>query len=193
MKIFGSGILLSAMLAFAGAQGANAADYAADIPGAAPVIPQWEVRVGGLFHDTMNRESGVDINAEVLSRWGAFAFTVPFVNTPAMLRPHLGANLNLSGDTSMVYAGYSLTVDVTDRLFIEGSFGGMAHNGNTQVGNPDKLALGCNVMFRESAALGVRVTDRMNVSAIIEHSSNNGYCNANNGLTNVGVRLGYTY
>lgn len=152
-----------------------------------------EFRAGVLYHDLMQRESGVDINAEILFRFAAVDFTIPGIGTYGMLRPHVGGNLNLSGDTSMAYAGYTLTLDVTDWMFIEGSFGGMVHNGNTQRNVAGKLALGCNVMFRESASLGFRVTDQINVSTTIEHSSNNGYCDANNGLTNVGVRLGYAF
>lgn len=185
-------IVRSSLLAAAITAASVATASSADLGGQPGGLTN-EFRAGVLYHDTMNRESGVDINAEILFRWAAVDFTVPGLGTNAMLRPHIGGNLNLSGDTSMVYAGYSLTMDLTNWMFIEGSFGGMAHNGNTQRGVPGKLALGCNVMFRESASLGFRVTDRINVSAMIEHSSNNGYCTANNGLTNVGMRLGYAF
>lgn len=168
------------------------ASHASDLDGINTRLTN-EVRGGVLYHDTMGRESGVDINAEVLLRWAAFRFTIPGLNMNTQIRPHVGGNLNLNGDTSMLYAGYSLTIDLTDRLFLEGSFGGMTHNGNTRVGVPNKLALGCHVMFRESASLGFWFNDNINVSAMIEHSSNNGYCSSNNGLTNVGVRLGYAF
>lgn len=186
-------ILLPLAVLGATVQGVAAADmaYGDPLPGSAKILRS-EFRGGVLYHDTMNRESGVDINAEIISRWGGFQFNAPW-NTNVMLRPHIGGNLNLSGDTSMVYAGYTLTIDLTDRLFVEGTFGGMAHNGNTRVGVPGKLALGCNVMFRESASLGYWLTDTVNLSAMIEHSSNNGYCTSNNGLTNLGVRLGYAF
>ena len=172
--------------------GANSLASAADLGGKTSDLTN-EVRGGVLYHDLMHRESGVDINAEILLRWVAVDFTIPGLGTKGMLRPHFGGNLNLSGDTSMVYAGYSLTLDLTDWMFIEGSFGGMAHNGDTSKTTSNSLALGCNLMFRESASLGFRINERVNVSAMIEHSSNNGYCSSNNGLTNAGVRLGYAF
>lgn len=173
------------------------AAMAADYYGAASrtttgFAPYNEVRGGVFYHDTMDRESGVDINAEILSRWAALAWKTPFLDTQSMLRPHFGGNLNTAGDTSMLYAGYTLTIDLTDSLFVEGSFGGMVHNGHTEEGQGG-LALGCNVMFRESASAGYRIDQAWNVTAMIEHSSNNGYCSDNDGLTNVGLRVGYAF
>jgi lipid A 3-O-deacylase len=152
-----------------------------------------EVRGGVLYHDTMGREDGIDINAEILSRFAALEFTTPFLDTRAMLRPHLGVNLNTAGNTSMAYFGYSLTVDLNTWLFVEGSFGGMFHNGNTGVNKPNALSLGCNLLFREAGSLGVRFSESVNLSAMIEHSSNAGGCTGNNGMTNVGMRLGYLF
>ncbi|WP_158306617.1 acyloxyacyl hydrolase [Polymorphum gilvum] len=184
-QILASGLCL---LAISGAAGA--ADLTAPTPRSAVVS---EVRGGLLYHDLLGKEPGVDLNAEFLSRWGGFGFVVPGLDTFAMLRPHIGASLNLMGDTSMIYAGYTLTVDVTDRLFVEGSFGGMVHNGYHDTTKRDRLELGCSLLFRESAAVGLRLTERLNVTATIEHSSNNGECAPNNGLTNAGVRLGYAF
>lgn len=186
-------VIVAAAFAATCAPAAMAADYYGAPPmGARSFAPYNEVRGGVFYHDTMHRESGVDINAEILSRWGALAFKTPFLDTQSMLRPHFGGNLNTSGDTSMLYAGYTLTIDLTDQFFIEGSFGGMVHNGHTEEGQGG-LALGCNVMFRESASAGFRINQAWNVSAMIEHSSNNGYCSDNDGLTNVGMRLGYAF
>jgi len=154
--------------------------------------PRHEVRAGVLFHDLMGRETGVDLNAEYLSRFGAFDLFMPLLHTSAVFRPHLGANLNTSGDTSMVYAGYSLTLDLTDRLFIEGSFGGAVHDGDSN-SNSGGLHLGCNVLFRETASVGVHLSEHVNLLATVGHSSNSGLCDANNGLTNAGVRLGYLF
>ncbi len=172
---------------------AHAADPRNETESHAAAGPRHEIRGGVLFHDFMNRESGVDLNAEYLSKFGAFDLFVPRTRIQAVFRPHIGANLNLNSDTSFAYAGYSLTLNLSDRLFLEGSFGGMVHNGLSDGVGDDRLDLGCNVMFRESIAAGFRFTERWNVSAIVEHSSNSGFCNANNGLTNAGVRMGYVF
>ena len=193
MSAFSKNVLVASLLAATCAPAALAADmYGAPPLQARTFAPYNEIRGGVLYHDTMDRETGVDINAEILLRWGALAWKTPFLDTQSMLRPHIGGNLNTAGDTSMIYAGYTLTIDLTDALFIEGSFGGMAHNGHTEAGQGG-LALGCNVMFRESASAGFRINQAWNVSATIEHSSNNGYCSDNDGLTNVGVRVGYAF
>lgn len=155
--------------------------------------PRHEFRGGVLYHDLSGKETGVDLNAEYLSRWAAFDLFIPGTPVQAVFRPHLGANLNLSGDTSFAYAGYSLTLNLTDRLFLEGSFGGMVHNGMSDSHDDKRLDLGCNVMFRESIAAGFRITEHWNISALVEHASNSGICSDNNGLTNTGIRVGYIF
>jgi hypothetical protein len=187
------GLVAAMMLAACGAGSARAEDAETARIGAAHALFVSELRGGVLYHDAMGREGGVDINLEILGRFAAVEFETPLLGTRGMLRPHLGGNLNTAGDISSLYFGYSLTVDLTDWLFVEGSLGGMVHNGNTRAGVPGKLALGCNLLFREAASLGVRLTDAVNVTAMVEHSSNTGACNANNGLTNMGVRLGYMF
>jgi len=154
--------------------------------------PRHELRGGVLYHDFMERESGVDLNIEYLSRFAAFDLFIPKTSVQAVFRPHIGGTVNTNGDTSYAYAGYSLTLNLTSRLFLEGSLGGMVHNGDGTSRDGD-LHLGCNVMFRESASLGVRLTEHINVSAMVVHGSNAGLCNANNGITNAGVRVGYTF
>ena len=176
---------------------AVSAGSAADLGGEAEknraAGPRHEIRGGVLYHDTSGKESGADLNAEYLSKWAAFDLFIPRTGVQAVFRPHIGANLNLNGNTSFGYAGYSLTLNLTDRLFLEGSFGAMLHNGNSDSHDDSRLDLGCNVMFRESIAAGFRLTDHWNVSGILEHASNAGACSDNNGLTNAGVRIGYVF
>lgn len=166
-----------------GPSGAEVAHYAA----------HHEARVGVLYHDFMHKETGVDLNAEYLSAWLAVGFRIPGLDTLGQLRPHIGGNVNLNGDTSQIYAGYSLTLNLTERVFIEGSFGGMAHNGKHLSATNNRLSLGCSVMFRESASLGVRIYDNWSLVATVSHASNGGLCEPNNGLTNAGVRVGYSF
>lgn len=178
------------ILAVATAQAADLGNESAKYTAAGP---RHEIRGGVLYHDTSGKESGVDLNAEYLSKWAAFDLFVPRTKVQAIFRPHIGANLNLNGNTSYGYAGYSLTLNLTSRLFVEGSFGGMIHNGLSDSHDDDRLDLGCNVMFRESISAGIRLTENWNVSGILEHASNSGFCSDNNGLTNVGIRMGYVF
>jgi lipid A 3-O-deacylase len=82
-------------------------------------------------------------------------------------------------------------------MFVEASFGGAFHNGdrhsNALSTPPDRQALGCSPLFRESGSVGVRLTAHWSVIATIEHLSNGGLCTQNRGLTNVGARIGYSF
>ncbi len=113
------------------------------------------------------------------------------------LRPHLGATVNFGGLESMVYAGVSWTVPIAETpLFFEASFGGAVHNGSTgPYGTATYPArdLGCSLAFRESASLGVMINDNASIMATVEHASNANLCQANRGLTNMGIRFAYKF
>jgi lipid A 3-O-deacylase len=196
------GIVFAAVIASCGA---TVAVQAADIPAFEPA-PQtavvagteWrlldEVRGGVFYHEVHGPEEGsVDINAELLSS------RLPLIDQSSAWywlspRLHLGGTVNTSGDTSHAYAGLTWTLDVTQAFFIEGSFGGAVHNGETGNNVPsDRNALGCTALFRESASIGYRFTPNLSLMATIEHLSNADLCDQNRGLTNAGLRLGYTF
>lgn len=152
-----------------------------------------ELRLGLDAHDPWSPEKGsVDIKAEVLFQKPVLS-SDPFWQalTP---RPHLGASFNLGGKTDFAYAGLTWTFDLTDRLFAEATFGGAVHDGKTgrdlTVG---RNALGCPVLFRESAGLGFKLSEQWVIMGVIEHLSNAGLCDQNRGLTQVGARLGYRF
>jgi hypothetical protein len=153
-----------------------------------------EFRFGASAQDPSGPEAGsANLTGEVL-------FSKPF--TPADLftsyfvpRPHVGGSVNFDSKTSFAYAGLTWTVDVTPRVFVEGSLGGAVHDGNTNpfYTPPDRAALGCSPLFRESGSFGVRLSTNWHVMATVEHLSNAGACSDNRGLTNVGARVGYAF
>ena len=133
---------------------------------------------------------------------GEILFAKPFTASDLFTsyfipRPHIGASINTNGRTSFAYAGLTWTIDITPNIFVEGSFGGAVHNGDTHSNPalvaPDRQALGCSPLFRESGSVGVRLSANWSVLATIEHLSNAGLCTQNRGLTNVGARVGYTF
>jgi hypothetical protein len=190
---------VSAVLSFCGLIPA----VAADLSGGTPLVPYGpqpspfflsEIRIGGSLQDPSGPESGSgNIVGEIL-----FAKPIlpvdPLVNL-LIPRLHVGASVNFAGDTSFAYAGLTWTFDLTTRFFVEGSLGGAVHNGNTSriIIPPDEAALGCSPLFRESAGVGVRLTQEWSVMASVEHLSNAGLCSQNRGLTNFGLRLGYSF
>ena len=153
-----------------------------------------EVRGGVFYHgyDTPEQGRGVDLNGEILSprivelNAGWWSYLVP--------RMHLGGNLNTAGRTSDGYLGWTWTVPVYRGLFAEISLGGSYNDGHTQfVPPPGYSAVGCHLMFRESASLGYQFTEHWSVLATAEHISNDHLCDRNAGITNFGGRLAYTF
>jgi lipid A 3-O-deacylase len=195
MTIVRSAVLTLWVLASA-VSSASAADLSSRPtapPPAYSVSPSFELRLGAFAHDPWSpEEGGVDVNGELLfPRWPVPAdpFWTPFVP-----RLHVGGTVSTQGKTSTAYAGFSWTVDITDRVFVEASFGGALNNGATGVYVPDgRIAMGCNASFRESASIGVRLTPQWSILATVEHYSNAGLCDHNRGLTNVGARIGYAF
>ena len=179
-----------------GAFGADIGGLGTYAPPPRPMSLVSELRVGASAQAPWSREKGsANLTGEILF---AKPFTTADLFTSYFVpRPHLGASLNSRGDTSFGYAGLTWTVDITPRVFIEASFGGAVHNGSTQSSLAlvplDRAALGCSPLFRESGAVGFRVSQNWSVMATIEHLSNNGLCNQNRGLTNIGARLGYSF
>lgn len=150
-----------------------------------------EVRGGVYAHDidfwSFNREEGADVNAEVL-------FVSPdFLEAVWSPRPHLGLTVNTAGDTSHAYTGLTWEYDIFGDFFIDGSLGISAHNGYRDTDDPDRKSLGSPVLFRIGAAVGYNLTEKVNVSIQFEHMSNAYLANENEGMDNVGLRLGYRF
>ena len=101
------------------------------------------------------------------------------------LRPrlHFGGSISTNGGTNLAYAGLTWEVFLTRRLFVEAAFGGAIHDG------PDNDFV-FSVNFRESASVGVMLSDRWDIMATVDHMSNANLRDENRGLTTVGLRLG---
>ncbi len=172
---------------------ANAAEPYGSL--AAPVSRQgpFEMRLGVYAHDPVSPEKGsADFNGELLfDVFPADRSTLPGVLTP---RLHAGATANFAGKTSQVYGGLTWTWDVTPQVFVEGGLGGAVHNGKTTLIVPPGFnAMGCGWGFHEQATLGYWISPAWSVMATVEHTSNTGLCKKNRGLTNAGLRIGYSF
>ncbi|MDX7953273.1 acyloxyacyl hydrolase [Lichenihabitans sp. Uapishka_5] len=195
-------VAATAVLAVAPASMGRAADFplnpsSYDTTTLAPA-PLWgvvqEVRGGVFYHgyDSPEQGKGVDLNGEILTprvvelNAGYWSYLVP--------RMHLGGNLNTDGRTSDGYLGWTWTVPVYRGLFAEISLGGSYNDGHTAFVPPvGYSAVGCHLMFRESATLGYQFTQHWSVVATAEHISNDHMCDRNAGVTNFGGRIGYTF
>jgi hypothetical protein len=117
-----------------------------------------------------------------------------FANVLLRPRPMIGVNIATDCCTDQIFAGLTWDVPVGP-VFIEASFGGTIHDGDLRQppGSADGLELGCRVLFRESAGIGVRLGPHWTVLAGADHSSNNELCDDNNGLTHIGGMIGYHF
>jgi lipid A 3-O-deacylase len=177
-----------------------AAALLALVPGAAAAQVKLidEVKIGGLAHDVgflgHHVESGADVNIEML-------FTPPdilrFIGSP---RPHIGADINTSGNTSDGYFGLTWGImliqslfGANDGIFANGSLGGAVHDGYIDTAPANRKRLGSRILFRESAELGYQINPGLNVSAFLDHISNANLGNHNAGITSAGARLGVKF
>jgi hypothetical protein len=141
--------------------------------------------------DGSTSEAGVAVNAEALFDPLPIASGYPALDRVLTPRPHIGATVNAGGDTSLAYAGLSWTIPLyQDWLFAELSFGGALHNG--PLDEPGIASYGCGWAFRETLSFGMSLSQDWHVLASFEHMSNADFCDRNRGLTNAGVRLGYS-
>jgi lipid A 3-O-deacylase len=155
-----------------------------------------EIRAGAYIHSPGYKEGDtLSLSGELLTSPIQTGFSNPVAAFIFGPRLNLGFTANVEGFTSFAYTGFTWTYDVTERLFLEASFGGGIHNGELEppVAN-DRLTLGCRVLFREGATAGFRVTQSWSVMASVEHLSHAGLCSDfNNGITTAGARVGYTF
>jgi len=115
-------------------------------------------------------------------------------------RPVFGADINSNGDTSNYYAGlawggtfYKPGWNRDDGFFGYFTFGPSVNDGKISTNDPHRKSLGSHVLFREGGDLGYQITARVSVAAFIDHISNAGLANRNEGITNGGVRFGYKF
>lgn len=161
----------------------------------APFFAVTETRLG-VFAANLEESAGEQaetlINVEVLFGKLPGQYSDPLSNY--FLRPRLHVGFSLTpdeGGTNQAYAGVTWEFRLNDWAFIEASFGGAVHDGPTAGNDPDSY--GCAVNFRESASLGFELSERMRLLFTVDHMSNAGLCDQNQGLTNAGVRLGYRW
>jgi lipid A 3-O-deacylase len=151
-----------------------------------------EVRLGVYDHDSnlaasRHETSNPDINGQILLK------SPDFLSWAGAPRPLIGTNINTGNGTSIAYLALAWDYNFTDALFVEGSFGGAIHNGETEHETPSKLDLGCRVMFHETASIGWRFDEHNSLMLTADHMSNASLCHANPGLTDIGIQYGYKF
>lgn len=171
----------------------------ASLAGQAQAVDLDEVRFGVFTQSCCgfgsSKEDGAAINGEAV-------FSSPrFLSVLASPRPVVGATVATDGDaTSQIYTALEWRVDVS-RFFVAAGVGAAIHNGETDRYDPiadaarvdDTIFFGCRALFRLAGDVGYRVTDRLSASFHWNHISNAGLCSDNEGLDQMGLRLGLSF
>lgn len=149
-----------------------------------------EIRAGALAHDqgfTSHKEDGVDVSGEIVfgdTGWFGGGWT---------LRPNIGADINTDGNTNQAYVGMLLGHQLFGPMFFDVGAGGAWHDGKLDTTDPERHSLGCRVLFHLEGDLGVDLGESWAVMVHIDHISNADLCDRNEGLTNLGVLIGYRF
>jgi lipid A 3-O-deacylase len=155
-----------------------------------------ELRLGVFGDDAVHRERQAPMaSIDALSSPIVFYQTSnPLLASFLAPRFEGGAMINTFGLTSYAYAGLNWRTPKWGPVFAELGFGGAVNDSSTNPHNMQHTDLGCPVTFRESAAVGWQLTERIDILASIEHISHANLCsNTNPGLTSVGLRVGYHF
>ena len=179
-------LLLGAALAAGLAAGATAEVRVVD-----------EIVVGAYEHDVpflaSQREHGADANLEV-------RFASPdFLKAIGSPRPFIGGLYNTEKTTNQGYFGLNWDFTLAralfraaDSLFLGADLGGAVADASEN-GKLKRKALGSHMFFREDLDLGYRFDPSWSVMASFNHISNAGLAKHNQGLNDLGLRIGYRF
>jgi hypothetical protein len=161
-----------------------------------------EIRFGAYQHDTgiigNHKEVGADFAVEMLSH--------PIDALWIIGRPRIvfGGAVNTAGQTSQIYLGIDKQLNFAtsvfsknDAFFIEGTIGGVWHNGKLDVvGTPLESrwkSHGSRFLFRPGLALGYRFNETWSIAASLNHVSNAGLAKRNEGMNDLGLLIGMRF
>jgi lipid A 3-O-deacylase len=159
-----------------------------------PALTGFEFRSGGFVSMHGAEQGDPNFNAELIFPKIAHVqgwedYLIP--------RAQLGGMANLSGGTSYIYGGPIWTIPY-DRFFADIGLGGAVNDG--QVGHyddPDRNKMGCHVLYHAGADLGYKLTANWSVMITADHISNGSPtlsdCGKNEGVSVLGLRLGYSF
>jgi hypothetical protein len=152
-----------------------------------------ELKIGVLAHDVPDLWSGfraepnsADINIEAL-----LSPSIAFLG--GTIRPAIGGSLSTVGATSDGYIDARWQYETPSGIFFGLGLGAAVHDGQLQLEDWDRKALGSRVLFHIPAEVGYRFDDHNSLSAYFEHMSNAYTVSPNEGMDRLGIRYGYRF
>jgi len=152
-----------------------------------------ELKIGALYHDVPGLWSGfqverqaVDINAEI-------DFHPLWSSESSSILPAIGGTYNPDGQTSHGYADVRWKITPSPIWYLTFGIGAAFNNGQTDLVDYSRKALGSHILFHPSVELGLNLDAHNNVSVYFEHMSNGNLATYNEGMDDIGVRYGYRF
>jgi lipid A 3-O-deacylase len=152
-----------------------------------------ELKFGVLAHDVPNLWSGFNVESDpiAINVEALLAPSVTFLR--GTLQPAIGGSIAIEGGTSTAYLDARWTIESPSGIFFSLGLGAAIHNGQTELDDLDKKALGTRVLFHIPAEIGFRLDDHNSLSVYFEHQSNANTSHINEGLDRLGIRYGYRF
>ena len=152
-----------------------------------------ELKLGILDHDVPDLWSGfraepnsVDINIEAI-----LSPSIMFMG--GTIRPAVGGTINTDGTTSHAYIDARWQYETPSGIFFGLGLGAAIHNGQLELEDWDRKALGSRVLFHIPVEIGYRFDAHNSLSAYFEHTSNAYTVDPNEGMDRLGIRYGYRF
>lgn len=182
-------VMLAALLATGLVTQARAQDFGLD-----------EVRAGAFYHSAYTGFLPTGDNWD-LSRFEDVKFAALFASPDIAAfhwlgspRPEIGATISLAGRENLVHANLNWQIPVFDTpLYLELGFGAAITDGALDGAVRPARSFGCALNFYEAAGVGAHVSEDVTVTLRYEHMSNLDICSPNDGLSNLGVMVGFKF
>lgn len=109
-------------------------------------------------------------------------------------RPEIGATLSLNGRENLVHANLNWQVPLFETPFyLELGFGVALTDGALQGAALPARNFGCALNFYDAFGIGVNMSESVTATLRYEHISNLGLCPPNDGLSNLGLMIGFKF
>ena len=126
-----------------------------------------------------------------------FYWKTPFPNVLRWIgspRPFIGGIVSFGGRENSLHWGWQWHVPVGNIFYVEGAVGNGIHDGDLSGAVAPRRNLGCRYLYHWSAGVGANVTERVTVTAQIQHMSNIlAGCTPNDGMNHFGISVGWKF
>lgn len=109
-------------------------------------------------------------------------------------RPEIGTTISLNGRENLIHANLNWQIPVFETpLYLELGFGAALTDGALQGAAHPARNFGCSLNFYDAIGIGVNMSENLTATLRYEHISNLDMCPPNQGLSNLGLMIGYKF